>query len=149
MLPRRKCFHFAAKQIYTKDPVHNITIWKTFLQKDSQEKKKLETKLRNLNFTKGANINLFQNTSRNTLKELYQLQGENTNAVDAIAIYHVVTSLSKNVKSKAKILQSKGNKSLESLLELVEIKLSGNPMFVNASRFHDKFTSTLPSKTGE
>ena len=110
MLSRRKCFNFAAKQIHTKDPVHNITIWETFLQKDSQEKKELETKLRNLNFTKGASINLFQNTSRNTVKELYQLQGNNNNAVDAIAIYHVITSLSKNVNPKQKSYNQKETK---------------------------------------
>ena len=101
-------------------------------------KRKLETKLRNLKFTKGTNINLFAHTLRNTIKELHGLQGNANDAIDAIAINHVVNGLSEEIRSQAKILQLTGNKSLECLLELVEDKLSGNMLFVNSSTVRDK-----------
>ena len=73
-------------------------------------KRKLETKLRNLKFTKGTNINLFAHTLRNTIKELHGLQGNANDAIDAIAINHVVNGLSEEIRSQAKILQLTGNK---------------------------------------
>ena len=62
---------------------------------------------------------------------MYGLQGNANDAIDAIAINHVVSGLSEEIRSQAKILQLTGNKGLESLLELVEDKLSGNMLFVN------------------
>ena len=66
------------------------------------------------------------------------MQGNANDAIDAIAINHVVSGLSEEIRSQAKILQLTGNKSLECLLELVEDKLSGNMLFVNSSTVRDK-----------
>ena len=52
-------------------------------------------------------------------------------STDAIAINHVIAQLDEQVRQDVKMLQLKGNKSLESLLELVNDKLSGNPLFSN------------------
>ena len=81
---------------------------------------------------------MFAHTLRNAIKELYGLQGNANDATDAIAINHVVSGLSEEIRSQAKILQLTGNKSLECLLELVEDKLSGNMLFVNSSIVRDK-----------
>ena len=69
---------------------------------------------------------------------MYGLQGNANDAIDAIAINHIVIGLSEGIRSQAKILQLTGNKSLECLLELVEDKLSGNMLFVNSSTALDK-----------
>ena len=50
----------------------------------------LETKLRNLKFTKGANINIFCNSLRTLIRELYNLTDLDETSVDAIAINHVI-----------------------------------------------------------
>ena len=81
---------------------------------------------------------MLAHTLTNTIKELYGLQGNANDAIDAIAINHVVSGLSEEIRSQAKILQLTGNKSLECLLELVEDKLSGNMLFVNSSTVRDK-----------
>ena len=81
---------------------------------------------------------MLAHTLRNTIKELNGLQGNANDAIDAIAINHVVSGLSEEIRSQAKILQLTGNKSLECLLELVEDKLSGNTLFMNSSTVLDK-----------
>ena len=81
---------------------------------------------------------MLAHTLRNAIKELYGLQGNANDAIDAIAINHVVSGLSEEIRSQAKILQLTGNKSLNCLLELVEDKLSGNMLFVNSSTARDK-----------
>ena len=81
---------------------------------------------------------MLAHTLRNTIKELNGLQGNANDAIDAIAINHVVSGLSEEIRSQAKILQLTGNKSLECLLELVEDKLSGNMLFVNSSTVREK-----------
>ena len=81
---------------------------------------------------------MFAHTLRNIIKELYGLQGSATNAIDTIAINHVVSGLSEEIISQAKVLKLTGNKTLECLLELVEDKLSGNMLFVNSSTVRDK-----------
>ena len=81
---------------------------------------------------------MFTHRLRNTIEELYGLQENANDAIDAIAINHVVSGLSEGIRSQAKILQLTGNKSLECLLELVEDKLSGNMLFVNSSTVRDK-----------
>ena len=81
---------------------------------------------------------MLAHTLTNTIKELYGLQGNANDAIDAIAINHVVSGLSEEIRSQAKILQLTGNKSLNCLLELVEDKLSGNMLFVNSSTVRDK-----------
>ena len=69
---------------------------------------------------------------------MHVLQGNANDAIDAIAINHVVSGLSEEIRLQAKILQLTGNKSLECLLELAEDKLSGNMLFVNSSTVRDK-----------
>ena len=81
---------------------------------------------------------MFAHTLRNTVKDLYGLQGNANDAIDAIAINHVVIGLSEEIWSQAKILQLTGNKSLECLLELVQDKLSVNMLFMNSSTVRDK-----------
>ena len=87
----------------------------------------LETKLRNLKFTKGTNKSLFCNFLRTLIRELYNLTDLGETSIDAIAINHVITQLDEQVRQDVKMLQLAGNKSLERLLELVNNKLSGNP----------------------
>ena len=132
-------FSYATQQIGTNNLAYN-DLKNVLVERFTGEdyKRKLETKLRNLKFMKGTNINLFAHTLRNTIKELYGLQGNANDAIDAIAINHVVSGLSEEIRSQTKILQLTGNKSLECLLELVEDKLSGNMLFVNSSTVHDK-----------
>ena len=81
---------------------------------------------------------MLAHTLRNTIKELYGLQGNANDAIDAIAIYQIVNGFSEEIRSQSKILQLTRNKSLECLLELVEDKLSGNMLFVNSSTVRDK-----------
>ena len=52
-------------------------------------------------------------------------------AIDATAINHVIAQLDEQVRQDVKMLQLAGNKSLERLLEVVNDKLSGNPLFSN------------------
>ena len=80
-------FSCAAQQIGTNDSAYNNlknVLVELFTEEDY--KRKLETKLRNLRFTKGTNINLFGHTLRNTIKELYGLLGNPNDAIDAISI---------------------------------------------------------------
>ena len=132
-------FSYAAQQIGTNNLAYN-DLKNVLVERFTGEdyKRKLETKLRNLKFMKGTNINLFAHTLRNTIKELYDLQGNANDAIDAIAINNVVSGLSEEIRSQTKILQLTGNKSLECLLELVEDKLSGNMLFVNSSTVREK-----------
>ena len=94
-------------------------------------KRTLETKLRNLKFTKGTNINLFCNSLRTLIRELYNLTDLDETSIDAIAINHVILQLDEQVRKDVKMLQLAGNKSLEVLLEPVNDKLSGKPLFSN------------------
>ena len=102
----RSAFSYAAQQIGTNDLAYN-DLKNVLVERFTGEdyKRKLETKLRNLKFTKGTNINLFAHTLRNTIKELYGLQGNANDAIDAIAVNHVVSGLSEEIRSHAKILQ--------------------------------------------
>ena len=81
---------------------------------------------------------MFTHRLRNTIEELYGLRENANDAIDAIAINHVVSGLSEGIRSQAKILQLTGNKSLECLLGLFEDKLSGNMLFVNSFTLRDK-----------
>ena len=94
-------------------------------------KRTLEIKLRNLKFTKGTNINLFCNSLCAVIRELYNLTNLDETSIDAIAINYVIAQLDEQVRQDDQMLQLAGNKSLERLLELVNDKLSGNPLFSN------------------
>ena len=98
-------FSDAAQQIRTNDLAYNDLkniIVERFTGEDY--KRKLEKKLRNLRFMKGTNNNLFAHALKNTIKELYGLQENANDAIDAIAINHLVSGLSEEIRSQAKIL---------------------------------------------
>ena len=75
----------------------------------------MKTKLRNLKFAKGMNNGLFANMLKSTVKELYNLQGDTSNAVDAISINHGINTFCEETRYSAKILALTGNKNLERL----------------------------------
>ena len=89
-------------------------------------KRTLETKSRNLKFTKGTNKNLFCNSLRALIRKLYNLTDLDETSIDTIALNHVIAQLDERVRKDVKMLQLAGNKSLERLLELVNDKLNGN-----------------------
>ena len=102
-------FSYAAQQIGTNDLAYSDlknVLAERFTRED--QKRKLETKLRNLKFTEGTKINLFAHRLRNISKELYGLQGNANDAIDAMAINHVVSGLSEEMRSQTKILQLTG-----------------------------------------
>ena len=68
---------------------------------------------------------------RRLIRELYNLADLDETSIDAIAINHVIAQLDEQVRQDVKMLQLAGNKSLERLLDLVNNKLSGNPLFSN------------------
>ena len=55
-------------------------------------KRTLETKLRNLKFTKGTNIKLFGNSLRTLIRELYNLTNLDETSIDAVAINRVMSN---------------------------------------------------------
>ena len=65
------------------------------------------------------------------IRQLNNLTDLDETSIDAIAINHVITQLDEQVRQDVKMLQLAGNKSLERLLDLVNNKLSGNPLFSN------------------
>ena len=68
---------------------------------------------------------------RTLIRQLNNLTDLDETSIDAIAINHVITQLDEQVRQDVKMLQLAGNKSLERLLNLVNNKLSGNPLFSN------------------
>ena len=107
-------------------------------------KRTLETKSRNLKFTKGTNKNLFCNSLRALIRKLYNLTDLDETSIDTIALNHVIAQLDERVRKDVKMLQLAGNKSLERLLELVNDKLNGNRVVLvhdtgsNDSRSNDE-----------
>ena len=107
-------------------------------------KRTLETKSRNLKFTKGTNKNLFCNSLRALIRKLYNLTDLDETSIDTIALNHVIALLDEQVRKDVKILKLAGNKSLERLLELVNDKLNGNRVVLvhdtgsNDSRSNDE-----------
>ena len=68
---------------------------------------------------------------RTLITELCNLTDLDETSIDATAINHVIAQLDEQVRQDVKMLQLAGNKSLKPLLELVNDKLSGNPLFSN------------------
>ena len=68
---------------------------------------------------------------RTLIRQLNNLTDLDETSIDAIAINHVITQLDEQVRQDVKMLQLAGNKSLERLLDLLNNKLSGNPLFSN------------------
>ena len=126
-------FTSASQRIYAENDITYDNLKVAFAEAFSGEdyKRTLETKLRNLKFTKDTNKNLFCNFLRTLIRELYNLTDLDATSIDAIAINHVIAQLDEQVRQDVKMLQLAGNKSLEHLLELVNDKLSGNSLLSN------------------
>ena len=87
-------------------------------------KRTLESKFRSLRFRKGMKINQFCSELYTVIRELYDIHDEN--AIQSIAISHVVSNLDDAVKGDVKLLQLSGNVKLEKILELAESKMQNN-----------------------
>ena len=85
-------FTLASQRINAKNDISYDNLKAALAEPFSDEDYKLtlETKLRNLKFTKGANINIFCNSLRTLIRELYNLTDLDETSVDAIAINHVI-----------------------------------------------------------
>ena len=84
----------------------------------------LESKFRLLRFRKGMEINQFCSELYAVVRELYNIHDEN--AIQSIAISHVVSNLDDAIKGDVKPLQLSGNVNLENILELAESKMQTN-----------------------
>ena len=87
-------------------------------------KRTLESKFRSLRFRKGMKINQFFSELFTVIRGLYDIHDEN--AIQSIAISHVVSNLDDAVKGDVKLLQLSGNVKLENILELAESKMQNN-----------------------
>ena len=110
-------FTLASQRINAKNDISYDNLKAALAEPFSGEDYKLtlETKLRNLKFTKGANINIFCNSLRTLIRELYNLTDLEETSVDPIAINHVIAQLGEQVRQYVKMLQLTGKKSLERL----------------------------------
>ena len=99
-------------------------------------KRSLETKLRGLKFRKGLKIATFVNDLKTTIQELYDLKDED--AINSIAISHVMSNIDESLKSEIKLLQLAGNTRVENLLELIETKLEGNAFGISKTTLYGK-----------
>ena len=96
-------------------------------------KRVLVSRLRTLVFKRGSNVNNFAHSLRSTVRELYNIN--DPESVNAIALNHVMTQVTDDiVKNEVRLLQLAGNKSLETLMELLEQNLYGNRMKLPESR---------------
>ena len=91
---------------------------------ETNYKRTLESKSRSLRFRKGMKINQFFSELFTVIRGLYDIHDEN--AIQSIAISHVVSNLDDAVKGDVKLLQLSGNVELENILELVESKTQNN-----------------------
>eukprot|EP00112_Aurelia_sp_Birch-Aquarium-sp1_P025729 Seg873.4 transcript_id=Seg873.4/GoldUCD/mRNA.D3Y31 product="Gag-Pol polyprotein" protein_id=Seg873.4/GoldUCD/D3Y31 len=96
-------------------------------------KRALELKLRNLKFKKGTKIAPFVGDLKNTIQELYGIEQEE--AIESIAVNHVLSSLDDEMRKETKVLQWSGNAKLENILELVAEKWEGNSLGLNIAAF--------------
>ena len=87
-------------------------------------KRILESKFRSLLFRKGMKINQFCSELYTVIRELYYIYDEN--AIQSIAISHVVSNLDDTLKGDIKLLQLSGNVKLENILEIAESKMQNN-----------------------
>ncbi len=79
----------------------------------------------------GTKIAKFVNDLRNTVQELYGIANED--AINSIAINHVLANLEDSLRKKTKVLQLAGNIKLENILELLQEKLEGNVWAVSST----------------
>ena len=80
-----------------------------------------ESKFRSLHLRSGMKIKQFCSELYAVIRELYDINDEN--AIQSIAISHVVSNLDDAVKGDVKLLQLSGNVKLENILELAESKM--------------------------
>ena len=88
-------------------------------------KRTLETKLRSLKYTPGQNIPAFCHELTTLVQEIYGLT--DASVIESIAQNHILSKLKSVVQEPAKLLQSMGKCTLESILELVKSKAGENP----------------------
>ena len=93
-------FTLASQRINTENDITYDNLKAALVEAFSDEgyKRTLETKLRNLKFTKGTNINLFCNSLRTLIRELYNLTDLDETSIDAIAISNSMNRLDKMLK---------------------------------------------------
>ena len=93
-------FTLASQRINTENDITYDNLKAALVEAFSDEgyKRTLETKLRNLKFTKGTNINLFCNSLRTLIRELYNLTDLDETSINAIAISNSMNRLEKMLK---------------------------------------------------
>ena len=93
-------FTLASQRINTENDITYDNLKAALVEAFSDEgyKRTLETKLRNLKFTKGTNINLFCNSLRTLIRELYNLTDLDETSINAIAISNSMNRLDKMLK---------------------------------------------------
>ena len=93
-------FTLASQRINTENDITYDNLKAALVEAFSDEgyKRTLETKLRNLKFTKGTNINLFCNSLRTLIRELYNLTDLDETPINAIAISNSMNRLDKMLK---------------------------------------------------
>ena len=84
----------------------------------------LQHKFRELIFRKGGNVNTFIDELTKAIRELFDI--EDPEAINSIAINHVVSNLEEDMHQDERLFQLTGDKSLENLLEFIVIKMEGN-----------------------
>ena len=87
-------FTLASQRINAENDItyHNLKAALAEVFAGEDYKRTLETKLRNLKFTKGTNIKLFCNSLRTLIRELYNLTNLDETSIDAIAINRVMSN---------------------------------------------------------
>ena len=87
-------FTLASQRINAENDItyHNLKAALSEVFAGEDYKRTLETKLRNLKFTKGTNIKLFCNSLRTLIRELYNLTNLDETSIDAIAINRVMSN---------------------------------------------------------
>lgn len=110
-------------------------------------KRALELKLRNLKFRKGTKIAPFVGDLKNTIQELYGIEQEE--AVESIAVNHILSSLDDEMRKETKVLQLSGNAKLENILELVAEKWEGNALGLNVAAFMGSKGTTAITRSVE
>ena len=93
-------FTLASQRINTENDITYDNLKAALVEAFSDEgyKRTLETKLRNLKFTKGTNINLFCNSLRTLIREFYNLTDLDETSINAIAISNSMNRLDKMLK---------------------------------------------------
>ena len=127
-------FAYASQAIVTSTDISYVNLKKNMKERfcGDDHKCNRQAKLRNLRFRKGTKIIPFVHELRVTVRELYSITAEE--AIEGIATSHVMATLDDHIKKHIQVLQLAGNTRLESLLELVDSLLSGNPLSLSTAK---------------